>query len=172
MNKFWLQTLVNMYKTLLRNCQTNHAKLILFRKQADSLNKQEHSECIKSFIEKSCISFNRDCTLQILFSQLHQEVNNNKMHNINKMNKIISKIVIARQSLDKLPSVLLSEITTYLSFNERIHFEQSTRSLFFGSNTSLLPVHSLNNDNFTSLMMFNDHNNLQNCATIISIRNN
>ena len=63
-------------------------QIIRFRKGIDCLNDEEYQECITSF---------KDNLLSILFNAFCNELKEDKMDNINKINEIITKIIRSRK---------------------------------------------------------------------------
>eukprot|EP01084_Bolivina_argentea_P129854 229307_1 len=168
-------------------------QLVLFRKRIDSLNTEEYQQCIKSFLEQCTTSFDRHSILKILFNTLHEEINNNKINNVNKMNDIITEIIASRNiyavtkeeddfnheiinnnnlnaleidnkkiclKLCDIPSDLLFNISSYLTFKEILQFETCNRSIFIGARSSKSPISSINPNEFIKLVAFCQNNEL------------
>lgn len=144
-------------------------KIIQFRKGIDSLDDEEYKRCTTWF---------KDSLLSLLFNAFCNELKEEKMDNINKMNEIITKIIRSRNDededdedidieaedeeienvkdikLDELPSDILPEIVSYLEFDERLQFEKSNRSIFIDIRSSKVAIHPLHHNQFKKLVRF------------------
>ena len=61
-------------------------------------------------------------------------------------------------NLDDLPNVLLSEISSYLQFEDDLNFQKTNRAIFIGTRSSPWPLHSLNPSMCRELITFrNNH---------------
>eukprot|EP01083_Nonionella_stella_P026377 72573_1 len=140
--------------------------LILFHQTLDAFTDDEFfAQCIPSF--------GRDCITMLIFKGLMQEVNENKAHNVKKLNKIISDIHQRRNTdsndnndidlendteehqpiqLDHLPYLMLHHVSSFLSFADGLQFEKANRSIFIGSRSSTSPTHALDSTHFDKLI--------------------
>eukprot|EP01083_Nonionella_stella_P055853 147251_1 len=134
-------------------------QLISFQQKLGTLSENEYKQCTTEFVTK----LNRKTLSSILFNAFTKDVNGLSM-----INHLINQIIEARTSkpiddqsislkLHHLPSVMLSEIASYLTFNESIHFEKCNRSIFIGCRVSKLPVHTLDGTLFLKFAKFYDH---------------
>eukprot|EP01084_Bolivina_argentea_P262541 444013_1 len=157
-------------------------QLIIFRKGIDTLDSIEFDNCIRLFLTQCGASFCRDTQVNIVFKLLYQDLNENKMKNVNTMNDIIKTITSSRciksnenidedinnntnsdeeyrnMKLDQLPEVIFHEISSYLHFSEALNFEKLNRTIFIGSRSSTRPIHSLNHFEFTKLVKYYHEN--------------
>eukprot|EP01084_Bolivina_argentea_P188690 324745_1 len=95
------------------------------------------------------------------------------MDNLNKITDIIKTVKDSRKNkensleldnenenitLDNIPSVLLSEISSYLIFDDKIKFEQVNRLIFIGVRFNKLPLYHLSDTNFLDLVEYGKEN--------------
>eukprot|EP01084_Bolivina_argentea_P093758 168582_1 len=146
-------------------------KLILFRAQLQSLQQKEYQQLVNSQ--------GREFIETLIFKGLLQELSNNKMHNIDKMNENISQIKQLRKqnssnninnqrevgedesiplTLEILPNVLLSNISSFLAFVDQLQFEKCSRQILIGSRSSTTSIYSLNAKYFSKLIIFHNNN--------------
>eukprot|EP01083_Nonionella_stella_P262869 893433_1 len=140
--------------------------LILFHQTADALTDDE-------FVRQFVPSIGRECMTTLLFKGLLQELNENKAHNVRKLNKTISDIHQRRNidsdddedidldhnteehqpiQLDHLPYLMLHHVSSFLSFADCLQFEKANRSIFIGSRSSPSPTHTLDSNHFGKLI--------------------
>eukprot|EP01084_Bolivina_argentea_P043109 79445_1 len=132
--------------------------LITYQEGMDSLSDNEYLQCI-NMIGRKAMS-------QTMFNGLYQQMHNNKMSTISRISGIIKQIKDMREDnndvmhshektqIDDIPSALLSEISSFLSFNDKIQFEQCNRSLFIGVRYCTLPLYHLSDKYFTKLINY------------------
>ena len=139
-------------------------KLILLRQGTRRLNDHEFKSLLTNI--------GRDKVTTLLFKQLlHQFNTNQSEEDIDEIQSNISQIIHQRKdemnastdgieeksspiSIEDLPNEMLSEISTFLRFDELLNFEKVSRALFIGSRSSSQPIHSMDRDAFTKLIQY------------------
>ena len=149
-------------------------KLILFRKSIESLNTAEFKWCILSMgrqllttlifrgllhhldNDSSRCEFDIDVFLLIVkyFVERRRNANNSTVPSIESVSKNTEPEAV---NLDDLPNVLLSEISSFLEFEDHLNFQTTNRTIFIGSRSSPLPFHSLNSSMCRKLVTFRHH---------------
>eukprot|EP01083_Nonionella_stella_P291384 991515_1 len=113
----------------------------------------------------------RQLVTKILFKGLHDELNNNTMDNIQNMNAIIHQIEQSRDNnkesendkeaivnLSTLPSVMISEISSYLEIMDTINFKLSSRDTCIGIHSPHRHRYPLREKQYALLVEFNATN--------------
>eukprot|EP01084_Bolivina_argentea_P291192 500455_1 len=137
-------------------------KLIEFCQEIDSLTDLEYQQCIELIGRKLITS--------LIFIGLHQQIHQDKKNNnLSKILEIVTQIKESRENeeytdlplnnghnyqLDDIPSVLLSEISSFLTLNDKIRFEQTNRSVLIGVRFYKLPLYPLSAHNFVKLAKY------------------
>eukprot|EP01084_Bolivina_argentea_P291190 500453_1 len=138
--------------------------LIAFRQEIDSLTDLEYQQCIELIGRKLITS--------LIFIGLHQQIHQDKKNNnLSKILEIVTQIKESRENeeytdlplnnghnyqLDDIPSVLLSEISSFLTLNDKIRFEQTNRSVLIGVRFYKLPLYPLSAHNFVKLAKYSE----------------
>eukprot|EP01084_Bolivina_argentea_P291191 500454_1 len=141
--------------------------LIAFRQEIDSLTDLEYQQCIELIGRKLITS--------LIFIGLHQQIHQDKKNNnLSKILEIVTQIKESRENeeytdlplnnghnyqLDDIPSVLLSEISSFLTLNDKIRFEQTNRSVLIGVRFYKLPLYPLSAHNFVKLAKYSEKHN-------------
>eukprot|EP01084_Bolivina_argentea_P042824 78939_1 len=142
--------------------------LITFCNEISCLTDAEYQQCITSI--------NRNILTSIIFSGLYSQISDNKIHNVQQINKIITQIKDTPEKidnetdqdvylpltnnnnqtdsiqLDNIPSALLSEISSFLVFDDKVRFEQTNRLIFIGVRYYKVPLYHLTERNFIKLI--------------------
>eukprot|EP01083_Nonionella_stella_P168827 571132_1 len=148
-------------------------ELISFHKSIDSLNDNEYHELLNSM--------GRDTVTNLMFRALQHEMYSDRMNTIRKINETIRNITEMRKQqqntcnntnhdqdtsidnavneqsqvkLDDLPYVMLSEISSFLSFAESVQFSRINRTVFIGGRSATLPRYPLPATYFTNLQRY------------------
>eukprot|EP01083_Nonionella_stella_P083937 232180_1 len=140
-------------------------QLIYCRQSAEDLSDTEYQQLLQLI--------GRTTLMHIVFHGLQHEIHHHKMLHIEEMNRTIQTIKESRpvkersnshqktNSLDGLPYVMLSNISSFLLYPDKIHFERANRSTFIGVRSNTIPTYTLSTGYFSKLVKFSERMDLE-----------